>query len=69
MASPNPIDQVKAFFTRYTLQQKLTLAGSAAWFWFCSGYWSISSIALNTKLSMPISIRRRHKELYKSFRN
>ena len=29
MASQNPIDQVKAFFTRYTLQQKLTLAGSA----------------------------------------
>src|SRR4051812_16829279 len=32
MASSNPnlIDQVKAFFTRYTLQQKLALAGSGA---------------------------------------
>src|ERR1700756_3174590 len=30
MAAPNPFDQVKAFFTRYTLQQKLALAASAA---------------------------------------
>src|SRR5947207_14478079 len=28
--TPSPIDQIKAFFTRYTLQQKLALAGSAA---------------------------------------
>src|SRR5437879_4453425 len=27
--TPNPFDQIKAFFTRYTLQQKLALAGSA----------------------------------------
>jgi flagellar M-ring protein FliF len=30
MAAPNLLDQIKAFFTRYTLQQKLALAGSAA---------------------------------------
>lgn len=30
MAAPNPLDQIKAFFTRYTLQQKLALAGSGA---------------------------------------
>src|SRR4051812_49321648 len=30
MASPNLIDQVRVFFTRYTLRQKLALAGSAA---------------------------------------
>lgn len=30
MAAPNPIDQIKTFFTRYTLQQKLALAGSGA---------------------------------------
>src|SRR6266550_8287679 len=30
MAAPSPLEQVKAFFTRYTLQQKLALAGSAA---------------------------------------
>ena len=30
MAAPNPFEQIKAFFTRYTLQQKLALAGSAA---------------------------------------
>src|SRR6266403_3920971 len=29
MAAPNPLGQIKAFFTRYTLQQKLALAGSA----------------------------------------
>src|SRR5215467_842660 len=28
--TPNPIDQIKSFFTRYSLQQKLALAGSAA---------------------------------------
>src|SRR5215472_9373521 len=28
--TPNPLEQIKAFFTRYTLQQKLALAGSAA---------------------------------------
>lgn len=27
--NPNPFEQIKAFFTRYTLQQKLALAGSA----------------------------------------
>ena len=27
--NPNPFEQIKAFFTRYTLQQKLGLAGSA----------------------------------------
>src|SRR3989475_8978400 len=27
--TPNPFEQIKAFFTRYTLQQKLALAGSA----------------------------------------
>src|SRR5215470_12558358 len=27
--TPNPLEQIKAFFTRYTLQQKLALAGSA----------------------------------------
>jgi len=30
MAGQNPLEQIKAFFTRYTLQQKLALAGSAA---------------------------------------
>jgi flagellar M-ring protein FliF len=30
MAAPNPLEQLKTFFTRYTLQQKLALAGSAA---------------------------------------
>jgi flagellar M-ring protein FliF len=30
MASPNPLEQIKAFLTRYTLQQKLALAGSGA---------------------------------------
>ena len=30
MAAPSPLEQIKAFFTRYTLQQKLALAGSAA---------------------------------------
>src|SRR3989454_2788440 len=30
MAAPNPLEQIKAFFTRYTLQQKLALAGSGA---------------------------------------
>src|SRR5712691_2073736 len=30
MAAANPFDQIKAFFTRYTLQQKLALAGSGA---------------------------------------
>ncbi len=30
MASPNLIDQVRVFFTRYTLRQKLALAGSGA---------------------------------------
>jgi flagellar M-ring protein FliF len=30
MAAQNPLEQIKAFFTRYTLQQKLALAGSAA---------------------------------------
>src|SRR5713101_5541616 len=29
MAAPNSFEQLKAFFTRYTLQQKLALAGSA----------------------------------------
>src|SRR3989454_12545765 len=28
--TPSPLEQIKAFFTRYTLQQKLALAGSAA---------------------------------------
>ena len=28
MAAPNLVDQIKAFFTRYSLQQKLALAGS-----------------------------------------
>src|SRR3989442_5633060 len=30
MAAPNLLEQIKAFFTRYTLQQKLALAGSGA---------------------------------------
>src|SRR3989442_2236142 len=30
MAAPNPFEQIKEFFTRYSLQQKLALAGSAA---------------------------------------
>src|SRR5262249_22179667 len=30
MAAPNPFEQIKTFFTRYTLQQKLALAGSGA---------------------------------------
>src|SRR5688572_17399828 len=30
MAGPSPLEQIKAFFTRYTLQQKLVLAGSGA---------------------------------------
>ena len=30
MAGPSPLEQIKTFFTRYTLQQKLALAGSAA---------------------------------------
>src|SRR6266852_5956093 len=30
MAAPSPLEQIKAFFTRYSLQQKLALAGSAA---------------------------------------
>ena len=30
MAAPNILEQIKTFFTRYTLQQKLMLAGSAA---------------------------------------
>src|SRR5262249_22263185 len=30
MAGPNFLEQTKAFFTRYTLQQKLVLAGSGA---------------------------------------
>ena len=30
MAAPNPLEQIRAFFTRYTLQQKLMLAGSGA---------------------------------------
>src|SRR5437870_11158707 len=30
MAAPSPLEQIKAFFTRYTLQQKLALAGSGA---------------------------------------
>src|SRR5262249_34271560 len=30
MAAPGPLEQVKLFFTRYSLQQKLALAGSAA---------------------------------------
>src|SRR5256712_6038014 len=30
MAAPNPFEQLKAFFTRYSLQQKLALTGSAA---------------------------------------
>src|SRR3954465_3797595 len=30
MAAPNPLEQIKAFFTRFTLQQKLALAGSGA---------------------------------------
>src|SRR5437667_618390 len=30
MAAPNPFEQIKTFFTRYRLQQKLALAGSAA---------------------------------------
>src|SRR5215470_15780346 len=29
MAAQNPFEQIKAFFTRYTLQQKLAIAGSA----------------------------------------
>src|SRR5256886_8183069 len=29
MAAPNPFEQLKAFFTRYSLQQKLALTGSA----------------------------------------
>src|SRR5579883_1390630 len=30
MAAPNPLEQIKTFFTRYTLQQKLAIAGSGA---------------------------------------
>src|SRR5215813_9929980 len=30
MASPNLIDQIRVFFTRYTLRQKMALAGSGA---------------------------------------
>src|ERR1051326_4615476 len=30
MAGPNPLDQVKTFFKRFSLQQKLALAGSGA---------------------------------------
>src|SRR5438876_3433327 len=30
MAAPNPFEQLKAFFTRYSLQQKLALTGSSA---------------------------------------
>ena len=30
MAGPNPLEQLKVFFKRYTLQQKLALAGSGA---------------------------------------
>jgi flagellar M-ring protein FliF len=30
MATPNPLEQIKSFFTRYTLQQKLAIAGSGA---------------------------------------
>src|SRR5437762_9622239 len=30
MAAPNPFEQLNAFFTRYSLQQKLALTGSAA---------------------------------------
>jgi flagellar M-ring protein FliF len=30
MAAPNILEQIRTFFTRYTLQQKLALAGSAA---------------------------------------
>src|SRR6266403_114252 len=30
MAAPSPLEQIKAFFTRYSLQQKLALAGSGA---------------------------------------
>jgi len=30
MAAPNPFEQIKTFFTRYSLQQKLALAGSGA---------------------------------------
>jgi len=30
MAAPNPFEQIKGFFTRYSLQQKLALASSAA---------------------------------------
>jgi flagellar M-ring protein FliF len=30
MASSNPLDEIKAFLTRYTLQQKLAIAGSGA---------------------------------------
>src|SRR5438034_2180378 len=30
IAAPNPFEQIKTFFTRYSLQQKLALAGSGA---------------------------------------
>src|SRR6185369_10348501 len=30
MAGPNPLEQIKTFVKRYTLQQKLALAGSGA---------------------------------------
>ena len=30
MAAQNPLEQIKAFFTRYTLQQKMAIAGSGA---------------------------------------
>ena len=30
MAAPNPLEQIKTFFTRFSLQQKLALAGSGA---------------------------------------
>jgi len=30
MAGPNPLDQIKTFVKRYTLQQKLALSGSGA---------------------------------------
>ena len=30
MAAPNLLEQIKTFFTRFTLQQKLALAGSGA---------------------------------------
>ena len=30
MAASNPLEQIKAFFTRFTLQQKLAIAGSGS---------------------------------------